>query len=62
MRIEVQAKIILTLVETAIEEAPELTVLAAERHLNALATFKSPACNTVGIRVHIDGSAPKVIK
>lgn len=53
MRIEVKAKIILTVPEPKAEEPSEEIVLAVERHLNGLPLFETMEQQTkVGIRVH----------
>jgi len=54
VRIEVTAKIILTIPEPKAEELPEEIVLTTEQVLNDLGVFTTPDHNTqVGIRVHM---------
>ena len=63
MRVETLAKIILMIPNPAVGESAEDYVLAAEHHLNGLQNFtmlESLTC--VGVRVHIDGKAPKVVQ
>ncbi len=61
MKIEVDAKILLTIPRPAEEETPEDFALKVEQHLNGLQQFVMPGSKTqIGIRVHIDGKSPRV--
>jgi len=63
MRIEILAKIILTVPKPAAEETPEDFALAAERHLNSLPLcIMEKSATQVGVRVHIGGKAPKILR
>jgi len=63
MRIEVIAKIILTVPNPAAEETPEDFALAAEQHLNSFpCCIMEKSATQVGVRVHIDGKAPRVMQ
>ncbi len=64
MIIETTAKLILTIPEPAEGEFAGDFVLLAEQEINQrMARFYMPKTKTkVGIRVHISGNAPKVIK
>ena len=61
MRIEVEAKLILT-TTNALKKEPDEIVLAAEQHINQeAATFNmSGNYGTVGVRIHVKGDKPIV--
>lgn len=63
MRIEVKAKLILTVPEPKQNEFAGDFVLAAEQQINDKAALVvMPKTKTkVGIRIHVDGEVPKVI-
>ena len=64
MRIETEAKLILTVPDPAEGESAEDFVLAAEQEINQRMTrFYIPKTDTqVGIRIHVSGERPKVIE
>ena len=55
MRIEMDAKIILTIPEPSEKESADDVMLAVEQYLNSLTLFKTTEHTLVGIRVHITG-------
>jgi len=62
MRIEVKAKLILTVPEPKQDESAEDIVLAVEQQINDRAALVvMPKTKTkVGVRIHVDGKEPKV--
>lgn len=63
MRIEVKAKIILTIPEPKQDEFAGDFVLATEQFVNNLQGFNMSETHTaVGVRLHVSGKAPKVIE
>lgn len=62
MKIEVNAKIILTILQPTTKEKPKDFVLEVEQYLNSLPPLmmRTFAATRVGIRVHVDGKIPKV--
>ena len=61
MKIEVEAKLILTVPEPKKGEFAGDFVLAAEQAINEVAFFVVPKTGTtVGIRIHVSGKVPKV--
>lgn len=65
MKIEVKAKLILTVPMGLVKSGSnEDIILAAEQHINdKAAVFEMPKTKTqVGIRIHVSGKVPKVIQ